>query len=233
MLTQTVNGFTLRKYISSVCIRKIYILCCVCSNQYPNVNFVAYRFTYRYLKGAGATFYWILLIKRISGWTGLSLPFRPAKHPPLTSSRERSHIQPSAQGYYKWLYDWNFMQHIQSFRECVLKATQRRHVWNRFKGVPGGCVRTRLTVRFYCRNTAAVALFVLLGGVFFSWKNERKPWLWGAPRREIGGLGRIKGGQGLAFTGLPTCLSNPGALIQLGSSDAGRSALGKKFNAGY
>lgn len=39
-------------------------------------------------------------------------------------------------------------------------------------------------------------------------------------------LGRIKGGQGLAFTGLPTCSSSPGALVQLGGSDAGLPAQG-------
>lgn len=46
------------------------------------------------------------------------------------------------------------------FKSHLAKLTDR------FRGVPGGRVRTRLTVRFYCRNTAAVALFILFGGVF-------------------------------------------------------------------
>lgn len=51
--------------------------------------------------------------------------------------------------------------------------------------------------------------------------------LWERPLGGGGGLlGRIKGGQGLAFTGLPTCSSSPGALVQLGDSDAGFTALG-------
>lgn len=47
-----------------------------------------------------------------------------------------------------------------------------------------------------------------------------------APRRGMGAVRRIKGGQGLAFTGLPTCSSSPGALVQLGDSDAGIPTLG-------
>ncbi|KAK2867364.1 hypothetical protein Q8A67_025481 [Cirrhinus molitorella] len=50
---------------------------------------------------------------------------------------------------------------------------------------------------------------------------ERGPW-----KGDGGLLGSIKGGQGLAFTGLPTCSSSPGALVQLGDSDAGFPALG-------
>lgn len=100
----------------------------------------------------------------------------------------------------------------------------------------GECATTarRLNVWVYCRNNAAVALFILIRAVFFSWK----PWLcegfffffwglWERPWEGDGGLlGRIKGGQGLAFTGLPTCSSSPGALVQLGGSDAGLPALG-------
>lgn len=47
-----------------------------------------------------------------------------------------------------------------------------------------------------------------------------------ASGRGWGMLERIKGGQGLAFTGLPTWSSSPGALVQLGDSDAGFPALG-------
>lgn len=56
---------------------------------------------------------------------------------------------------------------------------------------------------------------------FFFWGLWERPW-----EGDGGLLGRIKGGQGLAFTGLPTCSSSPGALVQLGGSDAGLPALG-------
>lgn len=53
-----------------------------------------------------------------------------------------------------------------------------------------------------------------------------------APQRGMlgGRLERIKGGQGLAFTGLPTCFSSPGAHIQLGNSDAGLPTAGMEEN---
>ncbi len=54
--------------------------------------------------------------------------------------------------------------------------------------------------------------------------------------RPLGGgwgmLERIKGRQGLAFTELPTCSSSPGALVQLGDSDAGLPALGMEGGQG-
>lgn len=183
---------------------------------------------------------------------GSDRPYSAPKYPLLTSSWE--YLQDTIKGGWTTTYikclQMNFLHTVNIHGQLALEVKLTCEILEE-KSAKVGDVTYEMTLKgqgrvqwqldsFTCGFIAEImppwhCLF-WLGRFSLAESNDYVEFFLGLWERPLGGgwglLGRIKGGQGLAFTGLPTCSSSPGALVQLGESDAGFPTLGMEGGQG-